>query len=138
MFLVGAALPAFLGWLIADRPLGGFLWGALLRVVVQSHTTYSINSVAHTWGKQKFSLRSEARDSWLLALISNGEGFHSFHHRFASDYRNGWLWYHWDPSKWWIRSLSFLGLTKNLSRTPKEAIARALEAVKIQKDSFQN
>ena len=33
----------------------------------------------------------------VLALRHNGEGFHNFHHRFPSDFRNGIRWYHWDP-----------------------------------------
>jgi fatty-acid desaturase len=38
----------------------------------------------------------------LGALLTNGEGYHSFHHRFPNDYRNGIQWYNWDPSKWVI------------------------------------
>lgn len=124
VLIFGIALPTSIGALIG-RPLGGFLWGFALRMVLQNHVIFSINSLAHTWGKQTFSTKFEARDSWLLAFISNGEGFHSFHHRFASDYRNGWRWFHWDPSKWFIGSMSLVGLTKNLKRTPKEKILAA-------------
>lgn len=124
VLIFGVGLPTAIGALIG-RPLGGFLWGFALRMVLQNHVIYSINSLAHTWGKQTYSTKFEARDSWLLAIISNGEGFHSFHHRFASDYRNGWRWFDWDPSKWFIGSMSYVGLTKNLKRTPKEKILAA-------------
>lgn len=122
---VGAGFPAFLGWLFFDRPLAGFLWGGLLRVVLQSHATYSVNSFAHVFGKQRFSLRYEARDSILVAIISNGEGFHSYHHRFAFDYRNGWKWYHWDPSKWFICLASYVGLASDLKRASEASILKA-------------
>jgi len=115
-FVTALVLPAFLGWLVADRPFGGLLWGALLRIVIQGHTTYSINSFAHTFGKRPFSIDNEARDSWVLALLSNGEGFHNFHHRFASDFRNGWKWYHYDPTKWMVTLGQFVGLTWNLKK----------------------
>lgn len=120
----GIALSTAIG-AIFGRPLGGLLWGFALRLVIQNQVIFSINSVAHTFGKQTYSKKFEARDSWLLALISNGEGYHSFHHRFASDYRNGWRWFHFDPSKWFIGSMSWLGLTRNLKRTPKEKILAA-------------
>lgn len=124
VLVFGVGLPTAIGAFIG-RPIGGFLWGFALRMVLQNHVIYSINSFAHTWGKQTYSKKFEARDSFLLALISNGEGYHSFHHRFASDYRNGWRWFHWDPSKWFIGSLSWVGLTRNLKRTPKTKILEA-------------
>jgi stearoyl-CoA desaturase (delta-9 desaturase) len=124
VLIFGIALPTGIGALYG-RPLGGFLWGFALRMVLQNHVIFSINSLAHTWGKQTYSTKFEARDNWLLALISNGEGYHSFHHRFASDYRNGWRWFDWDPSKWFIGAMSYLGLTGNLKRTPKEKILAA-------------
>ncbi|MGZ3723486.1 MAG: acyl-CoA desaturase [Bdellovibrionales bacterium] len=120
----GVGLSTLIGAMVG-RPLGGFLWGFALRMVLQNHIIYSINSWAHTFGKQTYSTKFQARDSFLLALISNGEGYHSFHHRFAMDYRNGWRWWHWDPSKWFIGFMSWFGLTKNLHRTPKEKIVGA-------------
>lgn len=122
---VGMGLPALLGWIFFDRPLAGFLWGGLLRIVIQSHATYSVNSFAHVIGKQRFSLRYEARDSLLVAIMTNGEGFHSYHHRFAFDYRNGWKWYHWDPSKWFILLGSYVGLTSDLKRASEASILKA-------------
>lgn len=129
---VGVALPTLCGALVG-RPFGGFLWGGLLRLVLQSHATYSINSFAHTFGNRKFSLNNEARNSWFLAFVSNGEGFHSFHHRFASDYRNGWLWYHWDPSKWMIKTGSWLGLTRNLKSAKPEEVWKAEWSTDLQR-----
>lgn len=125
MFAIfGVGLPIALGWMVG-RPLGGFILIGLARLVLQNHVIFAINSVAHTFGIQRYSLSQEARDSWLLAFISNGEGFHSFHHRFASDYRNGWRWFHWDPSKWFIWSMSKLGLVSNLKTAPEKMILQA-------------
>jgi stearoyl-CoA desaturase (delta-9 desaturase) len=64
--------------------------------------------------------------------VSFGEGYHNFHHRFQADYRNGIRWYHFDPTKWTIRAMSWIGLTKDLRRTPQDAIERArLEARQV-------
>ena len=61
----------------------------------------------------------------FLALFTYGEGYHNFHHIFASDYRNGIKWFHYDPTKWMIRSLAALGLASKLKRTPVERIEKA-------------
>ncbi|MEO6543125.1 MAG: acyl-CoA desaturase, partial [Nitrospiraceae bacterium] len=53
-------------------------------------------------------------DSWLVSLLTFGEGYHNYHHSYQSDYRNGPRWYNFDPSKWLIFTLSLLGLTHSL------------------------
>ncbi len=122
--LVTFVLPTLLGALVG-RPFGGFLWGCLFRVVLQSHATYGINSFAHTFGRRPHSTQTEARDSLLLSLVAHGEGYHNFHHRFASDYRNGHRWYHWDPSKWLIKTASLVGLSWDLKRAPDNQLLKA-------------
>jgi stearoyl-CoA desaturase (delta-9 desaturase) len=78
-------------------------------------------------GSNSFDKSSTARDHWLGALITNGEGYHSFHHRFPGDYRNGYMWYHWDPTKWFIYLLSRFGLAWDLRRTPDAKIFASLQ-----------
>jgi stearoyl-CoA desaturase (Delta-9 desaturase) len=96
-----------------------------LRVVVAHHFTFFINSIGHRFGRQPYSDRDSSRDSFALALITMGEGYHNFHHTFPGDYRNGVRWYHWDPTKWWIFVLSVIGLTWRLNRTPGQRVLRA-------------
>jgi len=122
--LVGFGIPTFLGFL-ADRTLAGFFWGGLFRVVFLQHMTFLINSACHQFGTRPYTTKVSARDHWFLALLTNGEGYHNFHHAFGSDYRNGVRWYHWDPSKWTIRGLSYIGLAYNLKRTPEPIILKA-------------
>lgn len=124
VLVFGVGLSAAIGC-IYGRPGGAVLWGFFLKFVLQNHMAYATNSVAHTFGKQTYSKKQLARDNFLLAFFSNGEGYHSFHHRFPSDYRNGCRWYHFDPGKWFIKSLSFVGLTRNLKATPYPDIAKA-------------
>jgi len=122
--LGGALLPAGLALSWGD-PLGGLLVAGFLRLVVQWHVTGAVNSVAHTIGVQPFSTKTSARDCFWTALITLGEGYHNFHHRFQLDYRNGVRWYHFDPTKWTIWTLSLVGLTSGLKRTPGILIRRA-------------
>tara|TARA_A200000113_G_scaffold124053_1_gene111647 strand:+ start:1936 stop:3093 length:1158 start_codon:yes stop_codon:yes gene_type:complete len=124
-FLVGIVLPGVVGFLAlggAHGFLGGMIYGGFLRVVIVHHATFLINSAAHTWGTQPYSTANTSRDSPLLSFFTFGEGYHNFHHTFQADYRNGHKWYHWDPSKWWIKVASWFGMTKDLHRIPAKSI----------------
>jgi stearoyl-CoA desaturase (Delta-9 desaturase) len=122
--IVGLGLPTLIGALVG-RPMGGFVWGGLVRIVFTHHMTFFINSLAHMYGSQEYSRTDTSRDSWWLAFLTNGEGYHNFHHRFPSDYRNGIHWYQWDPTKWLIWSLSLFKGTDKLHRIPPHLILRA-------------
>jgi stearoyl-CoA desaturase (delta-9 desaturase) len=120
----GFLLPLLLGG-VYGRPWGSVLWGGLLRMVLFHHITFLVNSAGHSLGSQPYSARDSSRDNWWLALLMFGGGYHNFHHTFPGDYRSGVAWYQWDPTKWWIWSLSLVGLTRRLSRTPARAVIRA-------------
>ena len=124
VLIMNIGLPAFLGYLGGDI-IGSILLGGLLRLVLSQHVTWLINSLAHMWGKQTYSDASSARDNPLIALITYGEGYHNYHHTFQWDYRNGIHWWHYDPTKWFIRACSFIGLTTDLKRCSPVAIEKA-------------
>lgn len=126
--VMGVAVPAALGACWGD-PIGAVLVAGFLRLAVLWQAAFSVNSVAHTLGGQPFSKRTSARDSMLTALISLGEGYHNFHHRFKWDYRNGIRWYHFDPTKWFVWSLSKVGLARNLRRVARDVIEQARREV---------
>ena len=117
-------LPTLIGALY-DRPLGGLLWGGVLRITLVHHFTYFINSLCHFVGKKNYDINTTARDSWLVSWLTFGEGYHNYHHKFQWDYRNGITWYSFDPSKWIIRILSFFKITHNLRRAPEYSVFQA-------------
>jgi stearoyl-CoA desaturase (delta-9 desaturase) len=88
-------------------------------MVVVHHATFLINSAAHTFGKKTYDAKSSAVDNPLLAVITFGEGYHSFHHAYGGDYRIGHHWYDLDLGKWVILSLHRLGLASKLRKTYK-------------------
>ncbi|HEX6177241.1 MAG TPA: fatty acid desaturase, partial [Thermoanaerobaculia bacterium] len=120
----GFGLPTLIGALFGDA-VAGLLWGGFLRLVVVHHTTFFVNSLAHYMGKPTYNAEVSARDNWAVALLTLGEGYHSFHHRFPADFRNGIRWYHWDPAKWWIRGLRAVGLAEELRTTPPPQVEQA-------------
>lgn len=126
----------FLGWLNGDI-LGMILVAGVLRLVLVHHVTFFINSLAHFWGNQPYTDSNTARDNGVLAFFTFGEGYHNYHHIFEYDYRNGIRWYQFDPTKWLIRGLSYMGFTYNLRRVPEERIEKARAAMQLQRASEQ-
>jgi stearoyl-CoA desaturase (delta-9 desaturase) len=128
---VAFALPAAIGyaWGGWTAALGAFLIAGVARVVVVQHCTFCINSLCHYIGRQTYSSRCSARDSWLMAVVTFGEGYHNYHHEFPYDYRNGVKPWQFDPTKWIIWMLSKVGLAKKLRRVPARTILGAELAV---------
>ncbi|GBL05994.1 delta-9 fatty acid desaturase [Glaciecola sp. KUL10] len=123
-------LTAFLGWLNGDI-LGMMLLAGVTRIVLVHHVTFFINSLAHIWGSRPYTDANTARDNGILAFFTFGEGYHNYHHIFEYDYRNGIKWWQFDPTKWLIKGLSFVGLTKNLRTCPEERIEKAKLAMQL-------
>ena len=122
--LFGALVPMAIGSIWGD-PWGALLVAGFLRLCIQWHATFCINSLTHMFGSQPYSRRVSARDSFWIALLTFGEGYHNFHHRFQADYRNGVRWFHYDPTKWWIWLMARTGLARDLRRVPSERIEQA-------------
>jgi stearoyl-CoA desaturase (delta-9 desaturase) len=122
--VMGFGVPVLAGWALGSW-WGGLTWAGFFRIVFLHHCCFLVNSYAHTYGQQPYSDRASAGDSLVLSLLCYGEGYHSYHHKFPCDYRNGVRWYDWDPTKWLIRTISLLGWAKDLKRTPPELIRYA-------------
>jgi stearoyl-CoA desaturase (Delta-9 desaturase) len=136
VLLTNLGLPLLAGLMFHD------VWGMLIlagvfRLVWSHHVTFFINSLAHMWGNQPYTEDNSARDNGVLAVVTYGEGYHNFHHLFAHDYRNGVRWWQYDPTKWLIAVLQFVGLTWRLKRTPVFQIQRALLAMQFTRAQAQ-
>lgn len=108
-FLLAVGLFVFGGWSM-------MLWGAFLRVVVALHSTWLVNSATHLWGKQRFKTGDDSRNSWWVALLTFGEGWHNNHHAHPTSARHGFRWYEIDINWWGIRALQLLGVARDIKR----------------------
>ncbi len=126
----GFGIPLLVGFCFGN-PVAGLLWGGFLRIVLVHHSTFSVNSLAHRFGSRVYDDESTARDNWVVALLTFGEGYHSFHHRFPADFRNGIRWCSWDPSKWFIYSLKLTGFASNLRSTAASTIEQTRMEVAV-------
>eukprot|EP01083_Nonionella_stella_P307729 1082784_1 len=62
-----------------------------------------------------------------------GEGYHNFHHEFPNDYRNGFKWYHYDPTKWFILCMKYVGLAYDLNTFDENEIHKGETNMKQKK-----
>jgi stearoyl-CoA desaturase (Delta-9 desaturase) len=126
---VGLVLPAVVAAQCGD-PWGGLLVAGSLRGAVMLQATFCVNSLAHLVGTRRYDVRSSARDSMLTALVTFGEGYHRFHHRFPFDHRNSPRWWHYDPSKWLIWTLARIGMVNGLRTASAATIAKAVASAR--------
>jgi stearoyl-CoA desaturase (delta-9 desaturase) len=125
---LGGLVAAFaLGWAIGGSfyaGLTGLLWGGAVRMLVVHHVTYSINSLCHFFGRQRFDTGDESRNLMWLAPLSFGESWHNNHHAFPTSAMHGMRSWEIDPSALVIRALEKLGLVWDVVRIEPERQAR--------------
>lgn len=105
------------GWYFGGGFVSGIamvLWGGFLRVTVGLHATWLVNSATHLWGSRRFETRDDSRNSWWVALVTGGEGWHNNHHAHPVSARHGLKWYEVDPNFYGIWILSKLGLARKI------------------------
>jgi stearoyl-CoA desaturase (delta-9 desaturase) len=86
--------PALIGGLWSMSWAGAltaFFWASLVRICLLHHTTWSINSVCHTFGNEDFEVRDKSRNVAWLAIPSFGESWHNLHHSDPTCARHGAL-----------------------------------------------
>jgi stearoyl-CoA desaturase (delta-9 desaturase) len=109
--------------LVAGFGLTGLLWGFCLSTTVTWHLTYAVNSLGHRFGTRRFATADDSRNSFALALLTFGEGWHNNHHRFPSSVRQGLRWWEIDLTYSLLRTLAALGIVWDLVE-PREVIPR--------------
>ncbi len=100
----------------------GVVVGFFLSTVLLFHATFTVNSVAHVWGRRRFDTEDTSRNSLLVALIAGGEGWHNNHHRFAATARQGFYWWEFDPTYYLLVALRTLGIVSDLRQPPASVL----------------
>jgi fatty-acid desaturase len=110
------------GWKLG---LSWLLWGALLRVALGFHVTWLVNSATHLWGTRRFNTQDDSTNSWWVALLTGGEGWHNNHHAHPVSATHGMVWWELDLNYWIIRVLAFLGLARDIKLTDSKTARNA-------------
>ena len=100
------------GWLYGGHFVAAswIVWGVAVRTALVFHSIWFVNSAAHTWGYRNFDSGDDSRNTWWVALIAFGEGWHNNHHAEQRCAAHGRRWWEFDPTWLTIRLLRRLGL----------------------------
>jgi stearoyl-CoA desaturase (delta-9 desaturase) len=96
----------------------GLFWGFFLSTTVLWHSTYTINSLSHVFGKRRFETDDTSKNNWALALLTLGEGWHNNHHHYMASCRQGFRWWEVDVTYYALRGLAALGLVWDVREPP--------------------
>ena len=94
------------------------VWGFFISTVLCWHATYTINSLSHVFGRQRYRTGDTSRNNWLLALLTLGEGWHNNHHYYPNAARQGFYWWEFDLTYYLLKLMSWLGLIWDLKTVP--------------------
>jgi stearoyl-CoA desaturase (delta-9 desaturase) len=109
------------------------VWGFFISTTALFHGTASINSLAHVFGRKRYPTADDSRNSFLLALITMGEGWHNNHHKHMGTVRQGFYWWELDLTYYLLKAMSWTGLIWNLRPVPADAYEEAQQLPRSQR-----
>ncbi|OWK38678.1 acyl-CoA desaturase [Fimbriiglobus ruber] len=116
--LVGAFV---IGWAVTGEledavqiTAQAFAWGIVVRTVYVWHITWLVNSASHRWGYRNYETSDRSRNNWVVAALTNGEGWHNNHHAAPRSAAHGHRWWEIDLTYTFIRMLEVVGLAKQV------------------------
>ena len=118
---LGVVLFAIGGWQF-------LCWGIFMRTVVGLHATWLVNSATHMWGTQRFLTGDLSTNSFWVAILTYGEGWHNNHHANPQAARHGLTWYEIDFNWYGICALRALGLAWDVKLPRFEPGPKLVEA----------
>lgn len=60
---------------------------ANLPYISSLHATWCVNSICHRYGSRPWNKKIAPTDNVWVAILTNGEGYHNWHHEYPSDWR---------------------------------------------------
>lgn len=120
-------------WLAASLPALGtdgpqlLAWGFFVSTVALYHVTFMVNSIAHRYGSRRYATRDESRNSFWLALVTLGEGWHNNHHHYPGSARQGFRWWELDFTYYALKAMAACGLISHLRPVPAAFVAQSTD-----------
>lgn len=99
-------------------------WGTVcvvfcLSVVVIFHMTFAVNSLGHLVGSRRYDTGDQSRNSFVLAVLTMGDGWHNNHHHYPNAAQAGFFWWEVDTSFRVICLMERLGVVWDVRRVPE-------------------
>ena len=115
-WMLGIASFLIAGW-------SGLVVGFFCSTIAVWHGTFIVNSLAHVFGRRRYATTDTSRNSFLIALVTLGEGWHNNHHHYQASARQGFFWWELDPSYYVLRTLAAVGIVRDLKTPPAVVLA---------------
>jgi stearoyl-CoA desaturase (delta-9 desaturase) len=106
------------------------IWGFFVSTVVLAHGTFTINSLAHVFGRRRYVTGDDSRNSFTLAMVTLGEGWHNNHHHYPAAARNGFFWWEIDITYYVLKMMEAVGIIWDLRKVPAQLLEENLVAAK--------
>jgi len=117
LWALGAALERWAPGLSTSGPQL-VVWGFCVSTVALYHATFSINSLAHRFGRRRYATRDDSRNNAWLAILTFGEGWHNNHHHYPAAARQGFFWWEVDLTWYALRCMAWAGVIRDLKPVP--------------------
>jgi stearoyl-CoA desaturase (delta-9 desaturase) len=118
--VLGVVVWLALGW-------SGLLIGFVLSTVLLWHGTFTINSLSHMLGNQRYLAGDDSKNNWFLAIITMGEGWHNNHHYYMNSTRQGFYWWEYDVTYYILRAFQAVGLVWDIKEPPARVFDPAVQ-----------
>lgn len=100
------------------------IYGFIISTVLLYCSTFTVNSLAHVFGKRRFETTNNSRNNWFISLITLGEGWYNNQHRSPSSERQAFYWWEFDFSHYALKVLSWFNIVRDLRVPPKRVFAK--------------
>lgn len=117
IYVLGAELAAYAPHLNTNGPQL-LVWGFVISTIALYHGTFTVNSLAHVWGKRRYATKDQSRNNWFIAIITLGEGWHNNHHHFPGSASQGFYWWEIDLTYYGLKLMAATGLIWDLRKVP--------------------
>ncbi len=99
-------------------------WGFFTSTTLLYHGTFCINSLCHLIGKKRYETGDDSKNSFVLSMVTLGEGWHNNHHRFPFAESQGIFWWEIDITHYILKVFSWVGLVWDIQSHPRELIGQ--------------
>ena len=121
---LGGGEPVALAWIVtlAFGGLSVMMWAVFLRTVLGLHSTWFVNSATHMWGSRRFLTTDTSTNSFWVAMLTFGEGWHNNHHKYPGAARQGFFWWEIDITYYGLLLLARLRIIRDLRPVPSRLL----------------
>lgn len=102
------------------------VWGFAVSTVVLYHATFTVNSLAHVWGKRRYATTDQSRNNFWIALATLGEGWHNNHHHYPATAKQGFFWWELDMTYYVLKLFEKLRMIREVRGVPKLILKKNL------------